>query len=389
MQSLDALRADHWDRWAQQFDRLPELDEAMERGVRTVYGRGHLFDLRTYKPGKFLPGRRHSPEPFPIQDNFVYQLDEMGRPVHMSMRHSVNGIDWRGMYRYADDEVEYVEFCLESGIPSRYQRMTLRDGVQTSCVSLHVNCGGHFPAWKDLDRPEIIERIMYDPRNYLIWAEQYDVEKRRIQSGRSITKGFSGPEQTTTLEYLYSEQGKLQRVVRQWPNGERITDFAARSKLSMKLSTRLSERIAMRAMEVLRQANFDSPLILVELSYRSLERYVPDLLACPAANAPAQLFPVVEMNSKRWLELDEEDFAPDITDFTQRLAETERWQAGAKMLREAARLITKLEGGVPVVDRFIAFAIDWEFEEHNIVKILKACGAEPEWIHAWKQSGWI
>jgi hypothetical protein len=145
----------------------------------------------------------------------------------------------------------------------------------------------------------------------------------------------------------------------------------------------------MRAMEVLRQANFDSPLLLVELSYRSLERYVPDLLACTVANAPAQLFPVAEINSKRWLELDEEDFAPEITDFTQRLAETERWPAGARMLREAARLITKLEGGVPVADRFIAFAIDWEFEGHDIVKILKACGAEPEWIRAWKQSGWI
>jgi hypothetical protein len=43
---------------------------------------------------------------------------------------------------------------------------------------------------------------------------------------------------------------------------------------------------------------------------------------------------------ERWLPLREEDFAPAITDFQERVRTTEKYEAGTGMLREAARQIT-------------------------------------------------
>ena len=273
MDSLEQLVEDLRARWRQQFGRVSGVYSAAERGKRVIYARAPLFDLKNFTPSKLPAGGRVLDEPVPGCDHYIYRLDARGRPVHMSHRHSHNGFDWEGAYRYAPEEVEYVEYCLQTEVPSQYTLVTLRDGHLASFQRMVVNGAGSYS--RDADQVES------DLRNYLIWVEQYDAIDGRIESGRSYSFGFGSHSQRSTLSYSYGAGGKLERIVRTYEDGSRQTVFAARSKTSMKeLSTRLSHKIAERAMEALREAPLDSPLVTVILSYRRADDYVPLILPC-------------------------------------------------------------------------------------------------------------
>jgi hypothetical protein len=55
-----------------------------------------------------------------------------------------------------------------------------------------------------------------------------------------------------------------------------------------------------------------------------------------------------------------------------------------------ASLVTKLApASLPVADGFVSFAIDWEFEGHQLLAILKQCGANAATLKKLKQIGWL
>lgn len=52
------------------------------------------------------------------------------------------------------------------------------------------------------------------------------------------------------------------------------------------------------------------------------------------------------------------------------------WTIGTKMLRDAARLLSKPDGlRTSTVESFFAFAIDWELEGDDFHQIVKECKA--------------
>jgi len=195
------------------------------------------------------------------------------------------------------------------------------------------------------------------------------------------------------LAYSYADDGKLQRIVATSELGGTRTVFAARTKTSLKqLSSTLSQRIAGRIIEALQKASFDSPLVVVELPYHPPDNYVPSVLPGTQADAErmADLCLVVAVDSKRWIELVEEDFAPEITEFADRIDCIEQSQTGAKMVRQAAHMVTEFGRGRPwAAENFVAFAIDWEFEGGALAEILKECGADEKTLREWKQRGWL
>ena len=166
--------------------------------------------------------------------------------------------------------------------------------------------------------------------------------------------------------------------------------FAARKAASLSaLSAELSRAVADKALEVLAGAALDSPLVVLQLMYQSHESYVPALLPLTEADAIPDLA-LAGVEADRWLPLREEDFAPAITDFHERLRATETHQAGTRMLREAARQITvRAPQELRTAAHFVAFAVDWEFEGDDLAAILKACGAAPDSLRAMKARGWI
>ena len=179
MESIDWLKDDLWRRWRDRMDG-PAAAETQVSNRRVVYGRGPLYDLKTYTPRRFEPGGRTSDQPFPRDDNWIYRLDDAGRPVQMDTRHSVNRIDWYGMYEYTADGAEYVEWCVQTGVCSQYARITIREGVPAAFQRLAINARGSFPVWQGVARRTLIELIASDRKNYQIAIERYDVHGGRI-----------------------------------------------------------------------------------------------------------------------------------------------------------------------------------------------------------------
>jgi hypothetical protein len=389
LDNLNQLREDLWTRWGRAFDRIGELDQASHPALRVVYSVAPLFDLTEYRPPDFLPGKRMLEEA-PQDTTFycTYSLNAMGRPIHMARRHAFNKIDWQGCYIYADDEVEYLEFFLQSAVVNKYTRITLRDGVPATLQHMWINCGGHFG---DRKGKEALDFIVRNPDQYLVHVEDYAVADGRVISGRALVDGFSRGERRSVLEYSYSNTGRLERIVRTFDDGRKSTDYAAPTNSSLpELADRLSQKIADRVIDGLKQVSYDSPLLTVELFYKS--DYVPYVTALTEEGFRAEpgLCGVNSYKHRQEVDLKPEDFEPDMAEFTERLDADEQSGAGTDMLRQAALMITKrAPDSIQTSPAFVAFAIDWESEGHDLHSILKQCGAGNATLKELKTIGWL
>jgi hypothetical protein len=390
MDTLKQLREDLWVRWRQAFDRFAEVAEAPLMGGRVVYARVPLFDLKTYTPKRFRAGARVlSSLPENGTSYFAYALDSMGRPIQMAYRHEANNLDTRGLYRYTDDEVEYVEFCVQTQVVSEYGRMTLRDGLPAALQHIDINGGGcHLGGNKG---KEAIDYILRNSYHYWTRVEDYEASEGRLVSGKAVMEGARLPPRRSMLEYTYSLRGKLERIVRVSEEGRRTTEYAGRSKTSMKeLASKLAEKIATRAIEALRNAEFDSPLMAVELSYRSVSQYLPEIIPATEGDSIASLVLPTVIDPRRWISLNAEDFEPEMTEFVERLTAAEQYSLGTGMLRHAASIVTERAGGeLTTCECFAVFAIDWEFEGQELSTVLKKCGASAATVKELESRGWL
>jgi hypothetical protein len=389
MDSIDSLKDDLWRRWRDRMERSA-VAEKPAGATRVVYGRSPLYDLKTYTPRQFEPGGRSSEQPFPRDDNWIYRLDDAGRPVEMETRHSFNRVDWHGTYEYTADAAEYVEWCVQTGVCSQYARMTIRDGVPAAFQRLAINARGSFPVWQGVARRTLVELIASDRKNYQIAIERYDVRDGRIEEGEAYTEGLGAPPMRSTLHYTYAGD-KLDRIIeRSAAHGDR-TVFAAPQATSVeRLSADLARRIAEKIVEAVRGRKKEFPLAALELSYRAVQSYVPVVIPCSERDALSELCLCTAIDVRRWIQLREADFSPAIVDFQERLRSTEQYDAGTEMLRDAARQVTELaRRQLTVTPDFVAYAIDWELEGDQLATILRECGASADAIRKFQSRGWI
>jgi len=392
--SLDELREDLWNRWRDAFDRFADLDRASQSGERIVYANGELFDLKKYTPQKFPAGGRvFLEQPESINSYQRYWLDAKELPVHVAFGHTVNHFDWEGFYRYTTEEVEYVEFCLQTRVVSKYARMTLRNGLPRTYQKIGVNGGGsHVGGATERNAMDRIFQDSYQDSYFSsIEIEEYEASGDRIVAGKLLVAAPGQSSHRSDLEYSYSDAGKLERIILTREDGSKYTSFAARSKLSMKeLAAKLSQRIAARTIEALSKANRVTPLQAVELSFRSVTNYVPSVIPATEGDAVSDMSIVIANDHTNWIELNGEDLEPEMAEFVERMDTADNWNPGSRMLRQAAFLVTKLAPeSFPTADGFLAFAIDWEFEGHELPAILKQCGATAATLKKLKKIGWL
>jgi hypothetical protein len=385
VESLEQLREDLWNRWIEAFDRFPALSRTPEFSQRVVYAKVPLFSLKTFTPNNFPAGGRTFQAP-PEGTNacFTYRLDSKELPLQMISRHIVNKVEWRGLYLYDDNEVEYIEYCVNTNVVSEYSRMELRSGIPSSFQRIRINGGGSHG--ENRIGKAAIESIQRDSYFYWLEIEEYRIQAERIESGAALSEGARLPPTRSALEYSYASEGKLERIDRVFEDGRRITEFAVKSKSGMKeLSSRLSERVAARAIEALKNADFKAPLQAVELSFRSVTNYLPILIPATLQDSIPDLALPLAIDSNRWISLTAEDFEPDMTEFVARLHAAEKWDLGSKMLKITERAPAIL----PTTDSFQAFAIDWEFEGQDLNAILKECGATTATLKRLRKIGWL
>jgi hypothetical protein len=389
MESIDWLKEDLWRRWRDRMERSA-MAETPANATRVVYGRGPLYDLKSYTPRRFEPGGRSSEQPFLRDDNWIYRLDDAGRPVQMNTRHSYNRVDWHGTYEYSADGAEYVEWCVQTGVCSQYARVTIREGVPAAFQRLAINARGSFPVWQGVARPTLIELIASDRKNYQIALERYDVRDGRIEGGETYTEGLGAPPMRATLHYTYTGD-KLDRIVQRSASLGDQTVFAAPQATSLEqLSADLARRIAEATVEAMRGRKKEFPLAALELSYRAVQSYVPVIIPCSERDALLELCLCTAIDVRRWVELRDADFSPAMADFQERLRSSEEYDAGTQMLRDAARQVAELAPRqLPVTPHFVAYAIDWELEGDQLATILRECGASADALREFQSRGWI
>jgi len=387
---LEQLREDAWKRWQNCFDRLSELDEASRSGERVIYTNSPQFDLKQYTPRKFpAGGRTFKVQPMSVNFTCHYRIDGEGRPVYMASRHTVNRIDWQGFFRYTADEAEYVEFCVQTGVVAKYARLTLRDGVNRTYQCIVVNGGGSHIGGRTGRRA--MEYIPKDPFLSTLQVEDYEASGNRIVSGSSLAEVPGGMSFRSTLEYSYSQARELERIVSVGAGGTKTTVFAAKSKSGIKeLAAGLSEKIAARTLEALSKAKYSAPLQVVALSFRSVTNYVPMIIPATELDAVSSMNFALSTEEKNWIELNYQEFEPEMEEFLERMRTAENWKPGAQMLRKAALMVTKLApGSLNVADGFVAYAIDAEFEWGKELEILKECGATAATLKKLRKLGWL
>jgi hypothetical protein len=390
VETLNELHADLWNRWQQAFDRFAELEGASLSGVRVVYANRDLFDLEEYTPRKFpAGGRMFREQPESINSYHRYRLDAKGRPSHMAAGHTVNHFDWEGFYRYSMEEAEYLEFCLQTRVVSKYARMTLQNGIPKTYQKISINGGGSHIG--GATGKNAITRILQE--SYFPWTEvkKFEVANDRILSGKALVKAPGQSLHQLDLEYSYSDGGKLERILAIREDGSKHTAFSAKSRASMKeLSAKLAERVASRTIEALQKVNRATPLQTVELSFRSVTNYVPGVIPAVEGDSVSEMGIVSAKVQTNWIGLNEEDFEPEMAEFIERMNTAENWDPGSRMLRQAASLVTKLAPeSLQTAEGFVSFAIDWEFEGHELLSILKQCGATTATLKRLREIGWL
>jgi len=321
-----------------------------------------------------------SPKPIPDTNNHVYELDSRGRPLSARHSHPVNNVDWQASYRYGASEIELVELCLQTRVPSIYDRITLVDALPLTRQSVRINGAGSFPIWRSMPRENVREQIRTDSRNYQCVVEQYEIADGRYISGEGVRDGLGTTLRQYALSFTYSPAGRLERVVERWDTGEETTAFAAKSSsTAARVSSTLAHRIADYVIDALNVMPLSTPLVSIELAYRVADRYLPTAIAYTVEDK-VESYPVLSpIATDHMIDLPAGRFEPEMAELMGRMSSKGDWAVGTKMLRHAARLLSNADHlRAPTIESFYAYAIDWELEGDDFAQISKECRRAPD-----------
>jgi len=127
-------------RWIESFDELGTIEDYKSQIISYRYAGASRYNLKNFENGGFSDkeGWTTGEESPDWREIYTYGFSEKGLPCYMSIRHNYNKIDWAGFYKFSDQLVESIEFCLATGIPSSLQRIEYQGGKRWStsaCVS--------------------------------------------------------------------------------------------------------------------------------------------------------------------------------------------------------------------------------------------------------------
>ncbi|CAM3705565.1 hypothetical protein [Smaragdicoccus niigatensis] len=216
VQEFVQLRADVIVRWTACWDRIDECEAKLPPETTSVYTDFPAFSLDSYSGGELAAGARLFDAPSGRGSGYRFELDGSGRPLRVRSEHARNGVSWDGIYRYAPTEVENIEWCLETGVPCRYERLLLDDDIVIAHQRLVVNGGGYSPAWWSASRSQVIDEILGNDHNHVIFLWRYPVQEGVTMRGEECHNTDEGAHRAT-LEYAYAPDGKLQSIVQHRP----------------------------------------------------------------------------------------------------------------------------------------------------------------------------
>jgi hypothetical protein len=397
-ESLQKAKEEIIERWKQSFEDLQNLNQHNDIIYSYKFSKGRAFLLSECYNGKLKADERlYSKYPENSGLCFKHYFDKDGRALITQELSAIDKAICAGYYNWHNDYIEYVEFNLLSGIPSYIQKITFKNGFRDMYQSVYLNGGGNAPVFENMNRLEMIDFVLNN--DIMVFnIEAYEIDQNQIS--RSYGYAKMGMEILTERIYLYDEIGILQQIKTHYDTGGSFVTYVKPTGKSLKnqideLSVKLSDYL----IHILSQHSFDSPLFCVDLSYQYCYTYWP-CLSIITSNQKMEALQQQDdslLFSANFLETTSDKYpVPDdlglcFAAFKQSIESKNNWEAGRKMLRQTARLMTqnKLKGLVPVTNDFITFPIEWQLEFDELKKILHRCGASKENIKEWTKAGWV
>jgi len=398
---MELLLEDLLQRWVQAFDELDSISHRKDE-IRTVqYADGFRYDLEKFDWNSFPSGGplttdKEQITPFSPHE---YGFNDKGLPCYTTYRHDHNQIFWEGYYSYTDDLVEYIEFCLTSGIPAAIQRIKYQNGRKISRQSMSINGRGTGYSRSSMSKEEIINRIKNDGFSLISTTTTFQYGP----SGK-IEKAFSNHispgigKFASYDEYAYDKNGDLDTIRTFFEQGsDRLTYCRIPENMDPgSLTEELAANMAQAVMAALVIGEIEQPIALLELSYHYSDNYYPLLVYQSAREVEEMLksedFSFTPTYYDDALDVDTSSFERLFAQLQQMMEERDDRKLGRIMLRKTAELLTKYQlfGEIAVTADFAAYAIDWSIEGHSnddFQKILLECGVEAAHLEHWRKKG--
>jgi hypothetical protein len=392
----EQLKQDLLVRWERAFDEIDLLEQYKNHICTEKYIPGFRYDVQDFGTPRFLhPDGKFFPEARAreLKDYHFYGFAADGMPCYTSFG------SWQGFYSYSEDLVEYVEFCIETGIPSCIKRLHFLDGNKIAYQYLLVQGRGSSPVYKEMDRADIIEDIEY---SLIYRVERYLRENGRVSGAEGLLL-LPGTGSTHFRDvYRYDDLGRLDEIRTWFDDGSSHLTFARLSEgtdiaaLSDLVATQLAEAIT----DTLTDGHSSPPLSLLEISYHQQSVAMPVIIPRTAAfteditrrHSDEDVFDLIFLstdNVQERVAIRHEKFERSYRQFMQIVEREDKWELAAAMFKKAALKLTTLHTTLPATDEFAAYAVDWEFDMEDFEEVLRDCGVNVKTIALWKERGWL
>lgn len=391
------------ERWEKAFDEIELLSEYHRSAKTFKYATGSCFDLKNYTKENFSP---ENPLADTAPDDSVlyneYGFDASGLPCYTSFPYNGSKSKWEGYYTYNGHLVEYVEFNIQTRVPSCIERVLFEGNRKISFQRIFINTRGSAPAYIDLPKEEKISRIKNDKYSIHVQIEEYEYDNDKIVKAECFGIAPGKGEYEFQKIFSYDKRGYLDEIRDFYPEGSSRLSYArpAENYDLQEISDRLASLIAESVVDTLVKNKVESPVAMVELGYQYVYTYLPVVISRPESLKQE----VIEGGENIWeglflgfddlLHLDTIKFERLFEQFMQIIENTKDYKIGTRMLRKSASLLTKnrLMGKIPVADEFFTYVIDHSVEGHSkdeFEEILKECGMEDNIIEDWNRRGWL
>jgi len=396
---MKELLDDLLQRWEQAFDDIHLIDYYGDAVNTIQYSSGSRYDISKFNRTSFPSGGPMIEDSRGLEhsDLYKYGFNETGLPCYVEFGHVYNKVAWKGFYTYSGDEVKYIEFCLNTGVPSVFARMVFLDGRKVMLQHLVVNSRGS--GYPHLTPQERINELKNDESSFFITATSFKYEGDRINTSSSIHNTPGLGMYTTTGEYIYDETGVLEKIRTFFEDGRSQLSYC-RNKENLDLAAlidKLASAMASAIVEVLTYQNIQEPIALLELYYHLGDNYHPIL----SWQSTKEIEEKIQRGDIPFINDKYGGPGVDITPFEdlfvlleQMMNENDDMEPGSVMLRKACTILTegKLFGKIEATEDFAAYAIDWSIEGHNdeeFEEILSECGVTQDVIAIWRQKGML
>lgn len=381
-------------RWEKAFDDIHNLPAFKAQVKTTLYAPGTRYNLEKYDQHSFPSNGALSNE----KDDYEYGFNDQGLPCYMTFGNEAIKTLWEGYYKYTDNLADYIEFNINTGVPSALTRITFENGRKITSQRLGINGKGTI-CKPNQSREELIKEYKENDLFFFLITTtfEYDADGRIIRSvSNNVAPGLG--KYSSYDEYTYTDN-QLDKIRTFHEGGSnRLTYSRNRENLSQdELIEKLAQAMAQSIVSSLTHHETTSPLALLEINYHYADNYFPLLVSQSQQEVEQRL----ENGGEVFFHDKYDDSSPlDITSFEdyfaqmeQLMEEQDNWDIGRIALRRTAAILTetKLLGKIKTTTDFAAYAVDWTVEggREDLEEILLECGVKPETLDLWKEKKFI